>query len=496
MKLTQRFAALMLLVFSLSTNPKPVQAGQIDNSIVTQFAVAALALLHTTWNYALEMEILRERAALNAGPQIDSIGDEYEVPLWELPPSQDWLMLQIRAARNELIYGGQLPDLEMIQHWFGLIQNPAQDIIDFVKGLGWYNQFPNVKIDSSLTFQLPKEQKQRADQGKPAILASERLALAKKLLKANPNLTMKTKIGNGSLWAIYEADKYFILTNTANRTDADYIRHCVEELDQAIKEEGLDQAMSFADYALIARSWTSILSVHPTKKLGFSPPAFKVDAYKKMKNRADQQPKFINSPGIFFPHISRTGLAPIRVINDGWGFSTGYNRVSYVDFGGVATDEYINFDLIKDVVSFTGWRHDITHAEYAGRLGDKKLDPISLARKAASLRETAIQYLVGFDEQLALFEFAFFEVFHESMRQIENLAQEIEDRLDETKKSLSQAEADSFGHEPMIKEAQHLGIKLAGDQRNACLQKLIEGLNILASYAHFYDESDFLLFND
>jgi len=301
---------------------------------------------------------------------------------------------------------------------------------------------PKLVWDDTPTPKEPTDlQKKRADQGKPAIIAEERLAFIKQQLKMNPKFGMRTKLTDGSLWKIYLADKYFIIKNTENREDAAYIRENFEELHSLVVEQRWMDEMSLADYNFIACMWVLILSEKsPWKSQRFrcfdqSLRAFMECYLEALKGVpitfgiSNFQNAFLKTTGLLMPHISKTGTVPILVINEGWGLIDGEN-VSYVDFLGVGTNLSLYFDWYQNEDSLNIWYHDLVLSQIAKRtvlveslLEEKEV--LELTRRAALLRQIALEEIGNDKQRRARLELTFFIVFHDGIYAVTNLARAI-----------------------------------------------------------------------
>ncbi len=229
---------------------------------------------------------------------------------------------------------------------------------------------------------------------------------------------MKTKVlcrSPYNLFSLYCRDRAFIFTQvnlSEDRTAQDKLKIIshMQAIDTYIKVSGFKNKMSFLDYNFIGYLWANILT------------SWEIDVNKfMMQYNGEQWLELETSAGLIFPHVSRTGLVPIPLINEGWGFhissTPGINSpVRCIDFLAVGTNKYQSFDTQRKSNSIENWLHDHAHLLIAERIYffGGNIPSLDVPRKAAYLRKKALEKLPLNSQEHKLFELVCFMLFHEN----------------------------------------------------------------------------------
>lgn len=345
------------------------------------------------------------------------------------------------------------------------------------------------------------------------IFAKQRLAFVKEVLTKNPQITMLTPIGE-ELYNLYRHDYQFIRQELQKREGND--NTAVNNIDflDALVEQKFKDNMSFCDYNWIAKVWIGILSY--TEPL--DPKSLESYHLKKYKKLIDSvkagkisdisttlvwdRCKFMVSAGIFMPVITKTGVVPITVINEAWGFKIpGTDLYSYVDFAAVATNQDLRYDYHRRRHAIDTWFHDYQHAQRSGRFSLTAAAD-ALYRKAANLYQAMKRELSS--EDLKYAELAFFDIFHEKQEPVYSISQQPTRHLDslikEQKDYLSKRIAaeivptDDFNsieqYETNVAGAKSLGIDIEGEdileQQKSYFKAYLKGLDKLEKLVSYY----------
>lgn len=361
-----------------------------------------------------------------------------------------------------------------------------------------------------------------------AVSAKERYNFARDILSFNPCNKMPHKIPD-KLWSFYERDVNFIRNNISERDNEHEIMRHLQDLENIIKERGFHKEMSFADYVFVAYMWAHILSSgHKDDyeiNTDFFQRSFKV--YDEMIDETYQYGNILlkkretpwisnyylqclGSTGIALPHVSKTGAAPVLLINESWGFYTTTKAimVSHLDFVAVGTNEKLHFDSSRNQTCLTNWHHDVgAHMFVCRRFYDKEWNDAAQLkiRRAAALRAAISNKEVAkafTDDQKAKLELAFFEAFHENnfgMRARHGFKATIQALIDDVTIKLSapiELEPGSVtksaeAYETNVLRAKSLKISIDGndirEQQTSFLRALKEGYEVLITFADAYD---------
>lgn len=205
--------------------------------------------------------------------------------------------------------------------------------------------------------------------------------------------------------------------------------------------------------------------------------------------------RYIGARSIILPHVSKTGAVPIRIFNEGYGFSVTPTLLRSIDWLGVGTNEKLNFDYERGKTSSISWYHDYEHTARSGRFGSATdMDPRTenIGRLRAQMK------LMPPGESSNQEELAFFYTFHESQveqekitsylgRVIANRSQQLEEGLTLEGSGFSSPEQ----FETNIAAAKSLGLAVEGEtlleRQAAFLKHLIAGYKTLQSLAHYHD---------
>lgn len=383
------------------------------------------------------------------------------------------------------------------------------------------------------------------------ILAPTRLKFVKRCIEQYPDLTMRTLIASkGSadnvqegcnLWSLYKRDRAAILKiikmdGIREQKVQQEIQQGINNLDNAVIKSGFFREMSFSEYNFIGRLWARMLSSPRhcrTESINRAFTEYEEDK-KETNHGAIENNKFINSSGLALPQVSHTGFIPIITANRAWGFKVNENY-HFMDFFAVGGQKNLSYDDKRNQTSMDSWQHDLAHFIDLSKQHGNNIIALTIARKAAFLREAAFRDNPGWVEnadetkaQILLeqkqFELACFEIFHENTMSGWSNGKDLSSNIRRYKASIEQAKKQTteilpknhnvfdqtqfckkvehfivknidsyYQYETDIKSAQSLGLQIGGDNfaQNVLsfFDHLEKGLAILEKYVENFNKN-------
>ena len=195
-----------------------------------------------------------------------------------------------------------------------------------------------------------------------AVPAEERLTLIKDKMAQNNEFTKDTVVPE--LSGYYERDLAFIFQEIQCHSNAWFITQQLCQMDQWVKGEFGTENLSHAQYAYFGYMWASLLSKYTFQELEEARLYGKYYLNKTWFMHACNQ-SMDDFQGIPLLHVSKVGLTPVSVLNEGLGFYDSFGKPQMALFFGVATNESVSFDDFEDETSVKLFYHDIRHVNYA-----------------------------------------------------------------------------------------------------------------------------------
>ena len=241
-----------------------------------------------------------------------------------------------------------------------------------------------------------------------AVPAEERLTLIKDKMAQNNEFTKDTVVPE--LSGYYERDLAFIFQEIQCHSNAWFITQQLCQMDQWVKGEFGTENLSHAQYAYFGYMWASLLSKYTFQELEEARLYGKYYLNKTWFMHACNQ-SMDDFQGIPLLHVSKVGLTPVSVLNEGLGFYDSFGKPQMALFFGVATNESVSFDDFEDETSVKLFYHDIRHANYAFFT---ECNPVfnTYIQAIASLRNALNQLNINSIEKNEV-EWAFYNIFHE-----------------------------------------------------------------------------------
>lgn len=343
----------------------------------------------------------------------------------------------------------------------------------------------------------------------------ERTGIVKSYLEDNPQLTMITKV-KGLYEKVYLRDFNFILQEIKKHPNPEDIISKLIEFDQNIVQTFYKQEMSFADLNFIALVWAATISdsLYSCEIINGNAVTTKYDAnliytlYQKalviyqenefIDKYADLDQRlgdfFIQTSGLIIPHISPTGLIPIPIINEGYGFWVKDGQASSIDYVAIGTNKELSYDGVEGQDAHLLWAHDRNHIGDASRYGEDFQGEKYQARvsEIARLRSDMIKKVVPNSLEWRCAEYVFYEIFHEegfsgAIKELPQfLALKRENIENQQQNGLNEGDLNLF-RSFRKSSAEYFKLPIEGktleDQMRSYNDNLLVGINLLSSFA-------------